>query len=335
MKLGILKSFKELDELIQGYVNACIELGIEYEILDLLSDSWLEDIIAAKVNGILIWVKGNIQEQKTLFDERLSIISDDLGIPIYPSKKELFIYENKRMYAYWLKVHNFPHTPTHVFYTKKQTLDFIEKSEFPLVFKTNGGASSSGVEIIRSIFNAKIIAHRVFGLFDSRLSLGKTHWGKFGYLPVPKFGMTQKHYVIIQKFIPIKWEWRIIKIGESFFGHQKLLKGDFASGSDLVGWVDPPKELLLLIKDLCEKGNFDSMAMDVLESLNGHFYINEIQSLFGSFLPYQMKINDVPGRYILNNNDFIFEQGEFNRFGSNLLRVEDFIKKLEHNYYKK
>ena len=46
-----------------------------------------------------------------------------------------------------------------------------------------------------------------------------------------------------------------------------------------------------------------------------------------------MKINDIPGRFIYNGNDFVFEQGEFNKFGSNLLRIEDFITKLNNNYY--
>jgi glutathione synthase/RimK-type ligase-like ATP-grasp enzyme len=335
MKLGIIKSFKEIDWLVESYINACEELGVEYVILDLLKNNWIEDILEAKVDGILVRAKGNIQEQKSFFDERLSIINEDLGIPVYPSRKEIFLYENKRMYAYWLKAHNFPHAPTYIFYEKARALEFLKSAKLPLVFKTNGGASSSGVEIIRTKARAKFQIHRIFGMLDPRLSFGKTPWGKYGIFPVPKFGMTQKHYVIIQDFIPIKWEWRIIKIAESYFGHQKLLKGDFASGSDRVGWVEPPKELLYLVKDLCEAGSFDSMAMDVLESLDGKFYINEIQSLFGSFLPYQMKINDIPGRFVLENGNFIFEEGEFNRFGSNILRVEDFINKLKLGYYKK
>lgn len=334
IKLGILKSFKELDSLVQSYCDACKELGVEYVILDLLCVNWIEVIKKSNVNGILVRVKGNIQEQKSLFDERLSIINDDLGIPIYPSKKELFLYENKRMYEYWLTAHNFPHPPTYIYYTKKDALYHIKKSKLPIVFKTNGGASSSGVRIIRNKFFAKRYIQKVFGLFDPRLSMGKVYWGRKWIFPVPRFGMSQKHYVIMQDFIPIKWEWRIIKIGNSYFGHQKLLKGEFASGSGKVGWVEPPKHLLFMVKELCEKGKFDSMAMDVLESLDGKYYINEIQSLFGSFLPYQMKINGIPGRFIYNGNDFVFEKGEFNQKGSNLLRVEDFIKKIEQNYYK-
>jgi glutathione synthase/RimK-type ligase-like ATP-grasp enzyme len=333
MIIGILKSFKEIDKFVQGYIDACEYAKVDYVILDLLSDTWIEDIKNSKVDGILVRIKGNIPEHKALFDERLSIINDDLGIPIYPSRKELFLYENKRMYAYWLKAHNLPHAGTHVFYSKQQALNFIEKAKMPLVFKTNGGASSSGVEIIQGRFKAKLNIHRIFGLFDARLSFGKVHFGKMGFLPVPKFGMAQKHYVIIQEFIPIKWEWRIIKIGNTYSGHQKLLKGQFASGSDLVGWVEPPKELLLMVKNLCEIENFDSMAMDVLESLDGKYYINEIQSLFGSYLPYQMKINDVPGRFIEKEGGFIFESGEFHTFGSNKLRVEYFLIKLEKAVY--
>jgi len=334
MKLGILKSFKEIDVFVQGYINSCEDLGVDYEIVDFLDENWIENIKAAKIDGVLVRIKGNIPEQKAMFDERLSIINDDLGIPIYPSRKELYLYENKRMYAYWLKAHNLPHAPTHIFYDKKRALEFINSAQYPLVFKTNGGASSSGVEIIKSRWRARLYVHQIFGLIDPRLSLGKVHFGKMSVFPAPKFGMSQKHYVIIQDYIPIKWEWRIIKIRETYSGHQKLLKGQFASGSDLVGWVEPPKELLFMVKSICEIGNFDSMAIDFLESLDGKFFINEMQSLFGSFLPYQMKINEIPGRFTFQNNDFVFEKGEFHSFGSNLLRVEDFIDKLKNNYYK-
>ena len=333
MKLGILKSFERIQGLVEQYVDACKELGIEYIVLDLFSDNWIDKIRKSNVDGILVNVMGALQEHKSMFNERLYIINKELGIPIYPSLKELFLYEDKRMYEYWLTVNRFPHPKTHIFYQKKKAIQFLNDAKYPLVFKNNGGASASGVQIVKSKLLAKFYAHEIFGIVDYRLSLGKVPWKKGG-IPIPKFGMAQKHYLLIQEYIPIKWEWRIIKIGDSYFGHQKLLKGNFASGSDMVGWVKPPKELLLMIKDLCEKGDFDSMAMDVLESLDSRFFINEIQSLFGSFLPYQMKIKEKPGRFIFNNGDFVFEEGEFNKFGSNLLRVKDFIYKLKHNYYR-
>ncbi len=332
MKLGILKSFKELDPLVESYEQACKSLSVDYVILDLLAEDWIENIRNAKIDGLLIRAKGNFQEHKTLFDERLRIINYDLRIPIYPSYNELFLYENKRMYAYWLQAHWFPYPSTHVFYNKSEAKQFIRKAKFPLVFKTNGGASSSGVSIIKSKRKALYYINRIFGI-NPYFSLGKIPWTRKWKIPIPKIGMAQKHYAIIQDYISIKWEWRIIKIGDSYFGHQKLLKGNFASGSDRVGWIEPPKELLYMIKNVCEAGQFDSMAMDVLESIEGGYYINELQSLFGSFLPYQMKINNIPGRFIYQNNDFVFEEGEFNVCNSNVLRVKDFISKLTNNYY--
>ena len=56
-------------------------------------------------------------------------------------------------------------------------------------------------------------------------------------------------------------------------------------------------------------------------------------NLYSAVLPYQMKINDVPGRFIFINNNFVFEAGEFNACNSNILRVKDFICKLTNDYY--
>ncbi|WP_294142902.1 hypothetical protein [uncultured Sanguibacteroides sp.] len=336
MKLGILKSFKELAPLVDSYRDACEYLKVDYVILDLFADGWIEKIRQSGVDGVLVRVKGNIQEHKSCFDERLSIIEEDLGIPTYPSRKELFLYENKRMYAYFLDTYKYPHPQTYVFYNKKQALEFVENTKYPIVFKTNGGASGSGVEIVTRKSHARRNVQKIFGRIEPRLTFGKVFWTKYkSIIPIPKLGMIQKHYAIIQEYIPIKWEWRIIKIGESYFGHQKLLKGQFASGSGRVGWVEPPKELLFLIKNICEKHQFDSMAMDVLESKDGEFYINELQSLFGSFLPYQMRIDDIPGRFIFKENDFVFEEGEFNMINSNVLRVSDFMKKINDGYYRR
>lgn len=332
MLLAILKSFQALDHLIQQYEEACVFLKVKYIVVDLFKADWIDVLKNEKPNGCLVRVKGNINEHKQYFDEILFVINKILKIPIYPSYDELFIYENKRMYYYWLESNNFPHVKTDVLFSKQLALTTIENLEFPVVFKTNGGASSSGVRIIKSKSKAKLICHQVFGLFDERLAFGSIPWRKKNF-PLPKFGQIQKHYLIIQEFVKIRWEWRIIKIGNSYFGHKKLLKGNYASGSNLVGWEAPPINLLILVKEICEVGKFDSMAVDIFETDNSEYYINEMQSLFGSFLPYQMKIENIPGRYISQNNSFVFEQGEFNKFGSNLLRVEDFVEKLNNGYY--
>jgi len=94
-----------------------------------------------------------------------------------------------------------------------------------------------------------------------------------------------------------------------------------------------PKNLIHY--NICEKGKFECMAMDVLESVDGTYYVNELQTLFGSYLDSQMYINGEPGRFIYDKDSkkYIFEHGYFNVYGSNLLRVKHFYELLASSYY--
>ena len=330
IKLGILKDYSDNHQL---YVEACKHLQVEYEVVDFLSPDWIQLIEKSKCDGFLCHPPDNIQEQKSIYDERLYFLNKVLSKPVYPSYKSLYIYENKRNMSYWLEINGFPYPETRIFSKKKDAIEFIKNTEFPIVFKTNIGAGGSGVDIIKNRAKARRIIHRVFGRLHPAITFGRVRFSrKFHGIPLPLFGRIQKHYLIAQKFYKIKWEWRIIKIGDTYSGHQKLLKGQFASGSDKVGWVKPPEELLHMVKDICEKGGFDSMAVDIFETLDGQFLVNELQAIFGSFIPYQMKIDEKPGRYVYKNSKFNFEEGEFHQYGSNLLRVKRFLEQLSGEY---
>jgi len=330
MKLGILTGYK-IHKYPENYISVCEKLNIKYDLINILENNWIENIKNSDCNGFLVWMPSDIQEEKTIYDEKIYIINKILNKPIYPSYEELYIYENKRLMAYFLEVFNFPMPKTKIFYNKKDTLNYIDNAKMPLVFKANIGWGSMNVDIVKSKLFAKYITYRIFGLIHPLLTFGYVTWTKrYRNIPLPLLGKTQKHYAIIQEFSEIKWEWRIIKIGTSYFGHQKLLNGKSASGSDLVGWVKPPIELLRMVKDIAQKGNFYSIAVDIFETKQNEFLVNEIQSLFGSFNPSQMYINDKPCRYIEKNNKFTLEYGEFNHYGSNELRVQHFIYLLKN-----
>lgn len=333
MKLGILKTWIDYHK---HYVDACEELNMDYEIIDILDPNWIEIIKSSDCNGFLCRPPMDFQERKTIFDEKIYFINKILNRPIYPSYNEQFIYENKRNMAYFLQIMNYPHAKTNIFGRKEDALSFLENCSYPVVFKSNIGSASTGVEIIKDKKHAQKIIRSIFGSFNELFTVGKILFLKsrrMGGLKIPTISTAQRFYAIIQEYHKLKWEWRIIKIGDSYFGHQKLLNGDFASGSGIeaVGWVAPPKELLLLTKDICEKGNFYSMSADIFETVDGEFLINELQSLFGTYDRPQMYIHDVPGRYIFQDGAFIFEEGaEFNKYKSYILRVQHFIKILEN-----
>ena len=70
------------------------------------------------------------------------------------------------------------------------------------------------------------------------------------------------------------------------------------------------------------------MALDVFETQDGRFLINELQSIFGSIDDSQMYIDGVPGRFRCVDGRFVFEEGRFNRHGSYTLRVQHFVEML-------
>ena len=133
---------------------------------------------------------------------------------------------------------------------------------------------------------------------------------------------------MLQEYLPIRWEWRLIRVGESYFGYKKLLEGSFASGSGLKEWIAPPRALFDLLREVCERGSFTSMAMDVFETDKGEYRINELQSLFGCSHDHQLVVDGKPGRFLFEEAEYRFEEGLFTRLAAYDLRVEHFVRML-------
>ena len=188
--------------------------------------------------------------------------------------------------------------------------------------------------IVRNYCKAKRMINSIFGRINPRLAFGHCYWAKVGgVVPVPKLGMSQKHYVIVQEYIDIETEWRIIKLGDAYAGYIRPMKNGFGS-CELLEYGFPPKPLLHLIKEIAEENRFDSLSLDVLLGKDGKFYVTEMQSLFGCWTPHQCEVNGVGGKIEYRDGDFVFVEGEdFFKWNGNVLRVRDFIDKLKSHYY--
>lgn len=334
MRLGIAIGPGNKSSSWKSYQRACELLRIDSILVDIKSSGWLSQYqeTSTTIDGLLVGPPCVNPEEYDIYMERIYFIQKEFGTPLYPSYNELKLYENKRYCSLWLELHKYPVPMTKVFCDKTEASEFLKKCVYPIVVKAPIGAGASAVHIVNTKAKAIWIINQVFG-FHRLLSFGFVSWVREGKskIPIPLIGSSLKHNVVVQEYIPIKWEWRIIKIGDSYFGHQKLLRGEYASGSDRVGWVDPPKELLDLVRDVCEKGNFVSMAMDVFETIDGSYLINELQSMFGSYMDSQMFIDGIPGRYLYENGNYRFERGYFNICGSRLLRAKHFAELLSEN----
>lgn len=334
MKIGIFKSFQSDDLVANNAVKACKSIGVEYELVDITSSDWVKNVQNSDADGFFCPSTTESQELKTIQDERYYFVSNVMHRHIYPDFTGLYIHESKRNMAAWLEINGYPHAKTQVFTNRDAALNYLDSCQYPIVTKANVGAGATKVVIVRSKTQAKRMAKKC--LDDSKLAFLHCGWAykrptKRWFLTLFKdYRNRQKDYFIVQDFVKdILHEWRILKIGDYYFGHQKLLKGEFASGSGLVGWVAPPKLLLDMVRDICEKGGFRCMDVDIFETKDGKYSINELQSTFGSYLDYQMSIDGHHGRYVYKEGDFIFEEGDFNVFGSTKLKIEHFIDILK------
>ncbi|MCK4752009.1 MAG: hypothetical protein KAS75_01085 [Planctomycetes bacterium] len=313
--LGIIK---ELTHFHHHYIAACRELDVSYKVLDISVSNWIDVINKCQCDAFLIWPSAMMTIYKQMYDERLRVMVRDMGKIIFPSYDELWMWESKRRMRDWLVAHQIPNPETWIFYDYDQAHSFIKTASLPIVFKTDHGDSAKGVKIIRTQTEANRILKQVFSI---GYRLEGSHrcdlqWGS----------------AIFQQYIPDAVEWRIIRVGNSYFGYMKKQYGDYASGFGDAVYGDPPVKLLNLMRDLTEANNFRSMSIDVLIGGDGQIYVTELQSLFGDTVEHRKLIIDgKPGRYLYNKakKSWEFQEGIFDQNVCCNLRVEYVIKMLE------
>jgi hypothetical protein len=333
------------------WIKACesSDYDIEYKVIDLFASDWLDAVLEEDYDCYLARPPVSVELLKRIYDERLFLINKVLGRSIYPSYGELLIYENKEMLAYWLAAHSIPHPHTWIFHDKPEALGFTAECDLPVVAKTTIGASGSGVRIIRDRAVLREYIEKVFSndgvmrkwgpnlrrgdLLKRFFSRIRDPWGSYKYFrgKYEASAMSpQKGFAILQEYVECDAEWRCVRIGDSYFAHKKLKgRGEMFSGTSMVSWERPPEGLLNFVKEVCDTGDFLSQAVDLFEQKGGKYLVNELQCFFGSKNPHQMIVDGKPGRYVLVDGQWVFEDGNFNGNNSFDLRLKHVIDLLD------
>lgn len=319
---------------------------LNYDVISLVSNDWLDTLKKKEYDLFLLKPPGKYGLFKQLYDERIILIDKYFSTLIYPSLTEVLIYENKRFLRDWLQINQLPHPETHVFFNKTDAISHLKiRKDFPLIGKTNIGGSGNGVVKLDNYEEAYKYISKAFseGLcpkIGPKLNKGSfirklekvLHNKAFlrQRMKDYKFSLLdiQFHFVILQEFIHHEYEWRCVRIGESYSAHKKIVKGYMASGTLIKEYDRVPTKLLDFIKNVTENHNLTSVAIDVFE-VKGGYLINEIQCFFGQSDPYQMLVDGKPGRYLFKNNDWIFEEGFFNTNQSYDLRLKHALELLK------
>lgn len=341
----ILKN--EFDDGHENWSLSCTQLGETFRVLDVRSTNCISEIIDQQPKLILTCPSGREALYKQLYDEKVYILDKVLSIPCYPSYDEIILHENKKFLSYWLTANKIDHPRTWVFYDKFEALDFAKNYKgSKIIGKFSIGASGKGVKLIK---DKDSLLEYINNSFDKGIS---QNWGpnmKMGnftgrFMKLIKdpnrlqkrievykknAAEKQKGFVIFQEFVQHDFEWRIVKIGNSFFGHKKIKQGEMASGTKGIDYVDVPPNLLSYIQELCADHGFQCMAIDLFDDTNGGYLINEMQCIFGHVQKFICAVNDKPGRYKIVNSKWIFEEGYFNGNLSYDLRLENALSLLK------
>lgn len=309
------------------YEAACQELGVPYHTLDLTTPDWVSK--AEQDESYVYFLRPFVLSTlgRSVYEERAYFLKNVLNRTLFPNFDALWIYESKRRCSSWLEHYRIPHPKIWVFLSREQALRFVTSASFPLVFKTDIGSDAVGVRILRTQKEAAELVRRCFGK-GFRSSFYDPRDRNFGQ-------------VFFQQFLYDVKEWRVIRIGESFFVYQKGKKGNFHSGSKISHYSRPPEQLMDFSRNLLNRTKMNCMSLDIFEDREGNYFVNEMQTYYGANeagggyyyengaevslkggQTVEMMVNGKPGRYFWNEGRWVFEEGDFSRNAGCNLRVK-------------
>lgn len=293
------------------FKRAARDLKLDLVIVDPLSDFWYQNAKNSRCDGFLFAIQHTSRIYREAFKERMELFYKK-ELAVWPTWTESYIYEAKRSLAGFLNAKKIPHPKTSIFFKKEEALDFVKNYSSPLIMKTDMGASASGVALLRNNKEKIQAVDLMFknGFVSDERSHHEKDWG----------------YIIFQEFLPNIREFRIIKIGDYWFGHEKIVnQGYFHSGSGLNSWEVPSERVFNFCRNIAVSHDIHVAAFDVFQTESGNLLINEIQTWFGSYNPSQMYFNSKPGAFVYNGK-WEFLEGYFNINRSANLRLVEFDK---------
>lgn len=297
-RVGIVRNAAQYHK---HYVKACLEMGVPFRVLDLSGPDWVDRVGQSACGVFLIWPDAHLASWNVMIKDRVRVMEGALGLPVFPTSAEVWMYEDKRRMAYWLDSHEIPHPKTWIFYDRGACESFARTCRLPVVFKSNFGAAATGVRIFRDRAQLLRWVRKVFrsGFVPGGYDRREREWGS----------------VFLQEYLERVKEWRLVRIGNSFFGHVKGSAAGIHSGSGIVEWDVPEERHLEFLKDVTDAGGFRSMDVDVFETPDGRLLVNELQTVFGAGHSVdQLRVDGRAGRFVCEAGGvWCFEEGDFAR----------------------
>jgi len=295
MKIGI---HHRPDGFSSRWIHYCNENEIPYKLVNCYSSNIVQELEECSA---LMWHFHQANPKDVLFAKQLIYSLEAAGKNVFPDFRTCWHFDDKVGQKYLLEAVGAPMAPSHVFYDRKEALDWVGRAEFPKVFKLRRGSGSDHVRLIKNRQSAKKLVRKAFGAGFSQYDAGsnlKERWrlyrkGKTDLKNVMKgvarLGYTtefakvignEKGYIYFQDFIPDNdHDIRVNVVdGKAFAVKRRVRENDFrASGSGYPEFEKHhfPDEVIEIALDLTKKLKLQAVAYDFLNH-NGRYVITEL-----------------------------------------------------------
>jgi glutathione synthase/RimK-type ligase-like ATP-grasp enzyme len=284
------------------WISYCNDNNIAYKIVNCYENdivSQLDDCNA------LMWHHNHTNYKDALFAKQLLYSLQVSGKKVFPDFNTTWHFDDKVGQKYLLESIGAPLVPSYVFYTKKEALDWINKTTFPKVFKLRGGAGASNVMLVKTKNEARKLTNIAFGRGFSQFNkwnnlkerIRKFKEGKdsimgiikgIGRLFIPtefsKMYSREKGYIYFQEFIPNNnFDTRVVVVGKKAAAERRFIReNDFrASGSGKFSYENINSKAIEIAFEVAEKLKLQSVAFDFVEDSERNPLIIEMSYGFG------------------------------------------------------
>lgn len=276
------------------WIEICSQRKIPYITVDMFDDDLFAKLRHAKTTAFLCHPP--MADRRTSLAARAIIQSLALmHMKVFPKPEEFWHFDDKLSQKYLFEAADIFTPATHIFFNRRDALEWVKTAKFPCVFKLKAGAGSVNVSLIRNRREAKARIARMFGRgyapHDSairdithkmRLHRAKRDWlATLKRSPQTMYTLWRNHrdldrergYVYFQEFIDgNSYDIRVAVIGNRAFADRRMVRpGDFrASGSGMYDY-DPASIDIVCVKEAFEavkRIGATCMAFDFVKRTN-------------------------------------------------------------------
>lgn len=326
MKIGIHHSKGLFSE---RWIAYCEANSINYKLVDCYGSDIIKQLSDCDA---LMWHFNHQSPKACKFAKQLLFSVQASGKKVFPDYNTVWHFDDKVGQKYLLEAIDAPLAPSYVFYSKKDSLEWAARTDYPKVFKLRGGAGSEHVRMVRSNSEATRLINKAFGRgfkqYDAwnnlkeryrKYSLGKTdlwdvtkgilrlaHTTEYARVSGREIG-----YVYFQNFIPGNdHDIRVVVIDNKAFAIKRMVrKNDFrasGSGSILYEKVHFDDDTIRLAFEVSEKLRAQCMTYDFV-------YFNGIPQIVEISYGFAMEgYDDCTGYW---GKNMTWNNGKFNPYG--------------------